>query len=44
MRTERVLGLALLVLKVAYQLVKLVDAVQSLTGGATNYRVRRVQA
>jgi hypothetical protein len=44
MKIERVLGLAQKFLMVAYWLVKLVDAVQKLMGGAANYHARHVPA
>lgn len=44
MRIERVLGLAQKWIIVSYWLVKLVDAVLKLLGGATNYGLRRIPA
>lgn len=44
MKVERVLGLAQKWFAVLYWLVKLVEAVMKLMGGATNYNVRHVQA
>jgi hypothetical protein len=44
MKIERVLGLAQKWFAVLYWLVKLVEAVMKLMGGATSYNVRHVQA
>jgi hypothetical protein len=44
MKLERVLGLAPKFFAALYWLVKLIDAVMTITGGATNYHARRVQA